>query len=40
MSPERTMPSPLKVGANTAVLRGMPNFANASGGAPDSAYSM
>jgi hypothetical protein len=35
MSAERTMPSPLKVGANTAVLRGIGNFAKASRGAPD-----
>ena len=30
------MPSPLKVGAKTAVLRGIGNFANASRGTPES----
>ena len=30
------MPSPLKVGANTSVFRGIGNFENASSGAPES----
>ena len=34
------MPSPRNVGPNSAVLRGIGNFANASRGAPDSVYSM
>ena len=35
MSGDRTMPSPLKVGANTAVLRGIGNLEKASRGTPD-----
>ena len=34
------MPLPSKVGANTAVLRGIGNFENASRGTPESVYSM
>ena len=40
MSSDRTTPVPSNVGANTAVLRGIGNFANASRGTPESAYSM
>jgi hypothetical protein len=40
MSAERTMLSPVNVGANTAVLRGMGNFENAERGTPESVYSM
>ena len=36
MSSERTTRSPLNVGPNTGVLRGSPNFSNASRGAPES----
>lgn len=34
------MPSPVKVGANIAVFRGIANFENASRGTPDRLYSM
>jgi len=40
MSGERTSPSPLNVGANTAVFLGIGNFENASREAPDSVWSM
>src|SRR3546814_742334 len=40
MSSERTTPSPRKVGAKMAVLRGIGNLANASRGTPDRLYSM
>jgi hypothetical protein len=39
MFPERTIPSPLKVGSNTAVARGMGNWAKASRVTPDKVYS-
>ncbi len=37
---ERTVGSPAKVGAKTAVLRGIGNLVKASRGTPESVYSM
>jgi hypothetical protein len=37
MSPERRMPEPSNVGANTCVLRGIGNFENSSRGTPEMA---